>query len=80
MCLQKTEETKGVDGCSAHRTKYAGNACVAIRDDGKVCAVGGWDGKFVFLTVDNSTNQNADIFSYPGSAYTRPNLSNPSEL
>lgn len=24
-----------------------GNATLAIRDDGKVCAVGGWDGKYV---------------------------------
>ncbi|KAF8968172.1 WD-40 repeat-containing protein [Flammula alnicola] len=29
----------------AHRTKHAGNGSVAIRDNGKVCAVGGWDGK-----------------------------------
>ncbi|KAF8807002.1 WD-40 repeat-containing protein [Phlegmacium glaucopus] len=29
----------------AHRTKYAGNGSIAIRDDGKVTAVGGWDGK-----------------------------------
>ncbi|TFK27190.1 WD-40 repeat-containing protein [Coprinopsis marcescibilis] len=29
---------------STHRTKHAGNACIALRDDGKVCAVGGWDG------------------------------------
>jgi len=28
-----------------HRTKHPGNAAVAIRDDGRVCAVGGWDGK-----------------------------------
>jgi len=28
-----------------HRTKYAGNGSIAIRDDGKVAAVGGWDGK-----------------------------------
>ncbi|KAF5342066.1 hypothetical protein D9611_001570 [Ephemerocybe angulata] len=27
-----------------HRTKYPGNSSIAIRDDGKVCAVGGWDG------------------------------------
>ncbi|KAI0703464.1 WD40 repeat-like protein [Cytidiella melzeri] len=31
--------------CSVHRTKYPGNASIAIRDDGRVCAVGGWDGK-----------------------------------
>ncbi|TFK40280.1 WD-40 repeat-containing protein [Crucibulum laeve] len=27
------------------KTKHAGNSALAIRDDGKVCAVGGWDGK-----------------------------------
>ncbi|KAH9949985.1 WD-40 repeat-containing protein [Amylocystis lapponica] len=31
--------------CVIHRTKHPGNASVAIRDDGRVCAVGGWDGK-----------------------------------
>ncbi|KAH9945340.1 WD-40 repeat-containing protein [Epithele typhae] len=31
--------------CQAHRTKTPGNAAVAIRDDGRVCAVGGWDGR-----------------------------------
>ncbi|KAG2017870.1 hypothetical protein CC2G_007337 [Coprinopsis cinerea AmutBmut pab1-1] len=30
--------------CSVHRIKNAGNSCIAVRDDGKVCAVGGWDG------------------------------------
>ncbi|PPQ95710.1 hypothetical protein CVT26_008353 [Gymnopilus dilepis] len=29
----------------AFRTKHPGNGSIAIRDDGKVCAVGGWDGK-----------------------------------
>ncbi|KAL1708003.1 WD40-repeat-containing domain protein [Schizophyllum commune] len=29
---------------TTHRTKQPGNACIAIRDDGRVCAVGGWDG------------------------------------
>ncbi|CAA7267117.1 unnamed protein product [Cyclocybe aegerita] len=28
-----------------HRMKHPGNASVAIRDDGKICAVGGWDGR-----------------------------------
>ncbi|EKM78695.1 hypothetical protein AGABI1DRAFT_100733 [Agaricus bisporus var. burnettii JB137-S8] len=28
----------------AHKTKHPGNAAIAIRDDGRVCAVGGWDG------------------------------------
>ncbi|KAI6115590.1 WD40-repeat-containing domain protein [Pisolithus croceorrhizus] len=27
------------------RTKQPGNGAIAIRDDGRVCAVGGWDGK-----------------------------------
>ncbi|KAF9474246.1 WD-40 repeat-containing protein [Pholiota conissans] len=27
------------------RTKHAGNGSVALRDDGRICAVGGWDGK-----------------------------------
>ncbi|KIM84143.1 hypothetical protein PILCRDRAFT_818460 [Piloderma croceum F 1598] len=31
--------------CVAHKTKYPGNSSIAIRNDGKVCAVGGWDGK-----------------------------------
>jgi hypothetical protein len=29
----------------ARRTKHSGNGSLAIRDDGKVTAVGGWDGK-----------------------------------
>ncbi|KAF8071996.1 WD-40 repeat-containing protein [Lyophyllum atratum] len=30
--------------CVAHRTKHPGNGAVAIRDDGRVCAIGRWDG------------------------------------
>jgi hypothetical protein len=30
---------------SVHRTKHPGNACISIRNDGKVFAVGGWDGR-----------------------------------
>ncbi|KAF8149881.1 WD40-repeat-containing domain protein [Crassisporium funariophilum] len=37
----RSSETNGV----AYRTKHAGNGSVTIRDDGKVCAIGGWDGK-----------------------------------
>ncbi|EGN98932.1 hypothetical protein SERLA73DRAFT_168506 [Serpula lacrymans var. lacrymans S7.3] len=33
------------DACKVYRTKKPGNAAIAIRDDGKVCAIGGWDGK-----------------------------------
>ncbi|KAJ7632862.1 WD-40 repeat-containing protein [Roridomyces roridus] len=28
-----------------HRTTHPGNGCIAIRDDGRVCAIGGWDGR-----------------------------------
>lgn len=31
--------------CVAHRTKNPGNSAISIRDDGKICAVAGWDGK-----------------------------------
>jgi len=31
--------------CLAYKTKHPGNSSIAIRDDGKICAVGGWDGK-----------------------------------
>jgi hypothetical protein len=30
---------------SVHRTKHPGNAAIAIRDDGRVCAIAGWDGR-----------------------------------
>ncbi|KIK57640.1 hypothetical protein GYMLUDRAFT_228597 [Collybiopsis luxurians FD-317 M1] len=33
------------EGCVINRTKHPGNGCVAIHDDGRVCAIGGWDGK-----------------------------------
>ncbi|KIY68080.1 WD-40 repeat-containing protein [Cylindrobasidium torrendii FP15055 ss-10] len=28
-----------------YRIKQPGNGCVAVRDDGRVCAIGGWDGR-----------------------------------
>lgn len=31
--------------CTVHRTKHPQNGCVAFRSDGRVCAVGGWDGR-----------------------------------
>lgn len=36
---------------TSHRTKHPGNGSVAIRGDARVCAVGGWDGKSVFVLV-----------------------------
>ncbi|KAG5644377.1 hypothetical protein DXG03_008605 [Asterophora parasitica] len=32
------------EDCSVHRTKHPGNGAIAIRNDGRVCAVAGWDG------------------------------------
>jgi WD40 repeat protein len=29
----------------AYRTTHPGNGSIAIRDDGRVCAIGGWDGR-----------------------------------
>ncbi|KAL4252581.1 WD40-repeat-containing domain superfamily protein [Abortiporus biennis] len=31
--------------CTVYRIKNPGNGAIAIRDDGRVCAIGGWDGK-----------------------------------
>ncbi|KAI9439799.1 WD-40 repeat-containing protein [Lactarius indigo] len=30
---------------AVHRTKHPGNGAVAIHDEGRVCAIGGWDGR-----------------------------------
>lgn len=49
--LQRAGNTSPDTACAAHRTKYAGNSSIAIRDDGKVCAVGGWDGRYVTVRV-----------------------------
>ncbi|KAF4571329.1 ASTRA complex subunit [Pleurotus pulmonarius] len=35
------------------RTKHPGNGAVAIRHDGRVCAVGGWDGKIRLYSSKN---------------------------
>ncbi|KIL64503.1 hypothetical protein M378DRAFT_78141 [Amanita muscaria Koide BX008] len=46
------EESADVDEtCKKHRTKHPGNGCIAIRDDGKVCAIGGWDGKICLYST-----------------------------
>jgi hypothetical protein len=38
------------NACVAHKTKHPGNSSIAIREDGKVCAIGGWDGRLVLVT------------------------------
>lgn len=44
--IRAAEQSENVQtACVVHRTKHPGNASIGIRDDGRVCAVGGWDGK-----------------------------------
>ncbi|PCH42454.1 WD-40 repeat-containing protein [Wolfiporia cocos MD-104 SS10] len=43
QAAENAENSQAV--CTVHRTKHPGNASITIRDDGRVCAVGGWDGK-----------------------------------
>ncbi|KAJ2971404.1 hypothetical protein NUW54_g12514 [Trametes sanguinea] len=33
------------EACTVFRTKHPGNGSIAIKDDCRVCAVGGWDGR-----------------------------------
>jgi ASTRA-associated protein 1 len=40
-----TEQGLDEVSSSSIRTKRIGNAAIAIRDDGRVCIVAGWDGK-----------------------------------
>ncbi|KAG2060802.1 WD40 repeat-like protein [Suillus hirtellus] len=44
--LLKTQEaSEFTPAGTAFKTKHPGNGAVAIRSDGRVCAIGGWDGK-----------------------------------
>ncbi|KAF9496799.1 WD-40 repeat-containing protein [Pleurotus eryngii] len=38
-------KSSSASGSVVFRTKHPGNGAVAIRHDGRVCAIGGWDGK-----------------------------------
>ncbi|KAI0719200.1 WD-40 repeat-containing protein [Fomitopsis betulina] len=43
-------DIKAIEGdvktvCRVHKTKHPGNGSIALDDDGRVCAVGGWDGR-----------------------------------
>src|ERR1700733_11818430 len=53
---QRAGDTSPDTTCAAHRTKYAGNSSIAIRDDDKVCAVGGWDGRYVAVRIGFHTS------------------------
>ncbi|KAF8623672.1 hypothetical protein AX17_007370 [Amanita inopinata Kibby_2008] len=41
----KDEIAEPDKSCTTHRTKHLGNGCIAIHDEGRVCAIGGWDGR-----------------------------------
>ncbi|KAG2347927.1 WD40 repeat-like protein [Suillus weaverae] len=45
--LLKTQEeaSESTRAGTAFKTKHPGNGAVAIRSDGRVCAIGGWDGR-----------------------------------
>ncbi|KAG2741017.1 WD40 repeat-like protein [Suillus brevipes Sb2] len=45
--LSKTQEeaSESTPAGTVFKTKHSGNGTVAIRSDGRVCAIGGWDGK-----------------------------------
>ncbi|KAI6004339.1 WD40-repeat-containing domain protein [Pisolithus marmoratus] len=43
--IGKYDLVKTASPGTVFRTKHPGNGAIAIRDDGRVCAVGGWDGK-----------------------------------
>src|SRR5882757_9379742 len=49
MPLLKTQEgaSEFTSIGTTFKTKHPGNGAIAIRGDGRVCAVGGWDGKSV---------------------------------
>jgi len=46
-----SHDAEDVERVREHTSRHAGNGTVAIRDDGRVCAVGGWDGNIrIFST------------------------------
>ncbi|KAG8213366.1 WD40-repeat-containing domain protein [Butyriboletus roseoflavus] len=43
--LNTLTQIEAEQSARAFRTKHPGNGAISIRDDGRVCAVGGWDGR-----------------------------------
>ncbi|KZT39145.1 WD40 repeat-like protein [Sistotremastrum suecicum HHB10207 ss-3] len=43
--MEQTESESTNASPTIHRTKYPGNAAIAMRSDGRIFATGGWDGK-----------------------------------
>ena len=64
-------KTSAADACTLHRTKHAGNGSIAIRDDGKICAIGGWDGRYDLFTFPLF-----ESYSWTGYVFTRHERSN----
>jgi hypothetical protein len=64
--------------CTVHRTQHPGNSAVAIRDDGRIAAISGWDGKFVTLTYEAFDSSSLTTFASEY-VYTRPKHSSHSE-
>ncbi|KAF8312477.1 WD40 repeat-like protein [Clavulina sp. PMI_390] len=66
--LLQDELASGEDRMHITRTKYPGNSFVALREDGRVCAVAGWDGK-VRLYSTKSFKSLGTLDYHTGSAY-----------
>jgi len=49
--LMQAEKSSAEPRGVAYRTSHPGSGSVAIRDDGKVCAIGGWDGRQVVIFI-----------------------------
>lgn len=49
--IGQTSKGQGHPRFSKHKTKQLGSSAIALRGDDRVCAVGGWDGKWVFILL-----------------------------
>lgn len=52
----QTNKGQGHPRFSKHKTKQLGSSAIALRGDDRVCAVGGWDGKWVFILISRVSN------------------------
>lgn len=47
-CISKYKDgLAAIERTVVHHTKYPGNGAIALQHEGKIMAVGGWDGKSV---------------------------------
>ncbi|KAG6820633.1 hypothetical protein H0H93_014236 [Arthromyces matolae] len=61
---QRLSKNEASSGCTLHRTKHPGNAAIAINDDGRVCAVAGWDGRQVIRLYSARTMKPLGTLKY----------------